>query len=418
MTVDDIDGGAAYHAPACAGRRAPRARRPTARRRRALAGAPAALPARALRRPVPAGRDRAGARDRPAAASFSTSRRRRSTSSCRRRSSTSSSSCATSTGSRTCSSPTTCPSSRHLSDRIGVMYLGRIVEEGPAAALLDDPRHPYTRALLASTRGRGSASLDEPATDHAASCRRPGTSRPAAASIRAARSARSSAGPRVCETTDPARAAVGTASRRRLPLRRTAVAPPASTPDPRRRSDVPNRRRGHAACRAPRHGRGSRPHVGVPPDPGQLVTMASWQEGPMNRWAFQHVSELVPSAVVSRGDGPVLPLGSSAPRISPRIVLDGRGRAPRRSRQFLAGTYTDGFLVLKDGRIVFERVLQRHAPRLAAPAHVGVEIALRHPRRRIRRVGRCRPRRDGLAPTCRSCGTRPTATRRSRSCST
>jgi oligopeptide transport system ATP-binding protein len=52
---------------------------------------------------------------------------------------------------------------RHLSDRIGVMYLGRLVEEGPAAEILDDPRHPYTRALLASTRGRGTASLDEPA---------------------------------------------------------------------------------------------------------------------------------------------------------------------------------------------------------------------------------------------------------------
>ena len=52
---------------------------------------------------------------------------------------------------------------RHLSDRIGVMYLGRIVEEGPAGALMDDPRHPYTRALLASTRGRGSTTLDEPA---------------------------------------------------------------------------------------------------------------------------------------------------------------------------------------------------------------------------------------------------------------
>lgn len=51
---------------------------------------------------------------------------------------------------------------RHLSDRIGVMYLGRIVEEGPAWELLDSPRHPYTRALLASTRGRGTATLDEP----------------------------------------------------------------------------------------------------------------------------------------------------------------------------------------------------------------------------------------------------------------
>lgn len=50
----------------------------------------------------------------------------------------------------------------HLSDRIGVMYLGSIVEEGPAARVLAAPRHPYTRALLGSRRGRGSASLDTP----------------------------------------------------------------------------------------------------------------------------------------------------------------------------------------------------------------------------------------------------------------
>lgn len=33
-------------------------------------------------------------------------------------------------------------------DRIAVMYLGRIVEEGPVAAVMAEPRHPYTRALL------------------------------------------------------------------------------------------------------------------------------------------------------------------------------------------------------------------------------------------------------------------------------
>ncbi len=37
---------------------------------------------------------------------------------------------------------------RWLCDRIAVMYLGRIVELGPAATLWDNPRHPYTRALL------------------------------------------------------------------------------------------------------------------------------------------------------------------------------------------------------------------------------------------------------------------------------
>ncbi len=37
---------------------------------------------------------------------------------------------------------------RLLSDRVAVVYLGRIVEIGPAAEVLDHPRHPYTRALL------------------------------------------------------------------------------------------------------------------------------------------------------------------------------------------------------------------------------------------------------------------------------
>ena len=38
-------------------------------------------------------------------------------------------------------------------DRVGVMYAGRLVEEGPVAAIFDDPRHPYTRGLLRSMPG-------------------------------------------------------------------------------------------------------------------------------------------------------------------------------------------------------------------------------------------------------------------------
>ena len=39
---------------------------------------------------------------------------------------------------------------RHMSDRIAVMYLGKVVEEGPVEDLMSKPKHPYTAALIAS----------------------------------------------------------------------------------------------------------------------------------------------------------------------------------------------------------------------------------------------------------------------------
>jgi oligopeptide/dipeptide ABC transporter ATP-binding protein len=39
---------------------------------------------------------------------------------------------------------------KHIADRVAVMYLGQVVEIGASEALFEDPRHPYTRALLGS----------------------------------------------------------------------------------------------------------------------------------------------------------------------------------------------------------------------------------------------------------------------------
>ena len=49
---------------------------------------------------------------------------------------------------------------RYLSDRIAVMYLGQILEIGPAEAVFSGPHHPYTAALLSSAPELGAASAE------------------------------------------------------------------------------------------------------------------------------------------------------------------------------------------------------------------------------------------------------------------
>jgi peptide/nickel transport system ATP-binding protein len=64
-----------------------------------------------------------------------------------------------------------------VADRIAVMYAGRIVEEGPAEAVLSQPRHPYTRGLIASIpdhviprRLRGMPGIAAGVGEHPAGC--------------------------------------------------------------------------------------------------------------------------------------------------------------------------------------------------------------------------------------------------------
>jgi oligopeptide/dipeptide ABC transporter ATP-binding protein len=50
----------------------------------------------------------------------------------------------------------------HFADRIAVMYLGRVVEEGPARRVIRDPRHPYTKALMSVVPKRDPRDSTEP----------------------------------------------------------------------------------------------------------------------------------------------------------------------------------------------------------------------------------------------------------------
>jgi hypothetical protein len=69
-------------------------------------------------------------------------------------------------------------------------------------------------------------------------------------------------------------------------------------------------------------------------DPGRVpsgVTLDNWQAAPYLHWSFQHVADIVPTAVISRGTGPVAPFGATASTIDAIEVphAHGDGHAPR-----------------------------------------------------------------------------------------
>ena len=90
--------------------------------------------------------------------------------------------------------------------------------------------------------------------------------------------------------------------------------------------------------------------VGSPPD--RVVDLEAWDKGPDNRWAFQHIGEIVPTAVVSRGDGAPMPMPVGHADIL--SVPVGDGGESIQVEEVLRRTYTDGFLVLHAGTIVHE----------------------------------------------------------------
>ncbi len=92
--------------------------------------------------------------------------------------------------------------------------------------------------------------------------------------------------------------------------------------------------------------------TGSPVPTERLVSLADWQEPPGNRWAFQHIRDLMPTARIDRGSGPVMRLPTAL-----RSVDDVRLRVGRRSltvAEMLDETWTDGWLVVHRGRVVAE----------------------------------------------------------------
>jgi hypothetical protein len=99
--------------------------------------------------------------------------------------------------------------------------------------------------------------------------------------------------------------------------------------------------------------------AGAPPfDPERLVTLANWQEPPFNRWGFQHVAELIPTARIRRGDGPVWELPRDERDLSDLSI----GPDGNVLDAFLERTYTDGIVAVHGGTVVFERSFNAMRP--------------------------------------------------------
>lgn len=104
---------------------------------------------------------------------------------------------------------------------------------------------------------------------------------------------------------------------------------------------------------------------GFPPPPEARVTLANWRRPPFNRWGFQHVRELIPTADIPNGDvhaaiGPAALGAGAGLRSLPRGETDlGGFRVDGAAGSldlaaFLAATDTDALVLLHEGRIAFE----------------------------------------------------------------
>ncbi len=95
---------------------------------------------------------------------------------------------------------------------------------------------------------------------------------------------------------------------------------------------------------------------GFPPPPDKTIRFidGSSLRFPNTRWAFSHIRELVPTANVSRGEGPILPLPRAERDLGAVAIttLDGKAITFDEAQQL---TFTDGILVLHKGKVVYEK---------------------------------------------------------------
>lgn len=95
----------------------------------------------------------------------------------------------------------------------------------------------------------------------------------------------------------------------------------------------------------------------VPP-----INVTNWYWGPGNHWSYQHMSRIFPSATISRGNGPIVPLDYALRDLDRVTFVHPATKAHMSIAQMYAATDTDAFLVMKDGKIVTERYFNGMKP--------------------------------------------------------
>jgi CubicO group peptidase (beta-lactamase class C family) len=94
--------------------------------------------------------------------------------------------------------------------------------------------------------------------------------------------------------------------------------------------------------------------TGFPPDAASQVTLANWQDPPNQRWAFQHMREIIPSHRIPAGVARPLPESPASVGHVEVARLDGSTGSVN---DVLLETSTDAFVVIHDGQVVEQRYL-------------------------------------------------------------
>ncbi|MBT4888443.1 MAG: serine hydrolase [Rhodospirillales bacterium] len=102
--------------------------------------------------------------------------------------------------------------------------------------------------------------------------------------------------------------------------------------------------------------------VGSPPPPDKRITHENWDRPPYNRWAFQHVREVLPTISVSKGNGPASTLPEAQQDFDALPVRHERDGRDSTVMDTLLNTYTDGFIVIHNNEVVYECYLNDMMP--------------------------------------------------------